>query len=97
MVEETEKIKMAESLKAENVTMKLNETLAELETAKTKMVRDERIFLSGQEHSAVRVWGLDQGSRPWHRWCSESNNSFLWGPSCALQNVSQHPRYLPTG
>ena len=27
-----------ESLKAENLTMKLNETLAELETAKTKMV-----------------------------------------------------------
>lgn len=46
MVEETEKIKMAESLKAESVAVRLNETLAELETAKTNMVRDERIFPS---------------------------------------------------
>ena len=38
MLEKAQKTKMAESLKAENLTMKLNETLAELETAKTKMV-----------------------------------------------------------
>ena len=38
MLEKAQKTKMAESLKVENLTMKLNETLAELETAKTKMV-----------------------------------------------------------
>lgn len=31
-------MKTAESLKAENLALKLNETLAELETTKTKMV-----------------------------------------------------------
>lgn len=61
MVEETEKIKMAESLKAESVAVRLNETLAELETAKTNMVRDERIFPSVRERGALRVCGLDQG------------------------------------
>ncbi|KAM8791548.1 forkhead-associated domain-containing protein 1 isoform 2-T4 [Rhynchonycteris naso] len=38
MVEETQKTKMAESLKAESLTKKLSETLAELETAKRKML-----------------------------------------------------------
>lgn len=38
MVEETQKSKTAESLRAENLSMKLNETLAELETTKAKMV-----------------------------------------------------------
>ena len=38
MVQETQKTKTAESLRAESLAMKLNETLAELETAKTKMV-----------------------------------------------------------
>lgn len=38
MIEEIQKTKMAESLKAESLSMKLNETLAELETARTKMV-----------------------------------------------------------
>lgn len=56
MVEETEKIKMAESLKAESVAVRLNETLAELETAKTNMVRDERIFPSVRERGALSVW-----------------------------------------
>ncbi|XP_023388421.1 forkhead-associated domain-containing protein 1 [Pteropus vampyrus] len=55
MVEETEKIKMAESLKAENVTMKLNETLAELETAKTKMIMMEgRMQLQQQAIKALQ-------------------------------------------
>lgn len=38
MVEKTQKTKTAESLKAESLTTKLSETLAELETAKMKMV-----------------------------------------------------------
>ncbi|XP_067577247.1 forkhead-associated domain-containing protein 1 isoform X2 [Pseudorca crassidens] len=41
MVEKTQKTKTAESLKAESLTMKLSETLAELETAKTKMIMME--------------------------------------------------------
>lgn len=41
-VEETQKTKAAESLKAESLGVKLSETLAELETAKTKMVRHGR-------------------------------------------------------
>ncbi|XP_045331693.1 forkhead-associated domain-containing protein 1 isoform X12 [Leopardus geoffroyi] len=44
MIEEIQKTKMAESLKAESLSMKLNETLAELETARTKMiVMEERL------------------------------------------------------
>lgn len=38
MVEETQQTKTAESLRAESLSLKLNETLAELETAKTKLV-----------------------------------------------------------
>uniref|UniRef100_A0ABI8AB17 FHA domain-containing protein n=1 Tax=Felis catus TaxID=9685 RepID=A0ABI8AB17_FELCA len=44
MIEEIQKTKRAESLKAESLSMKLNETLAELETARTKMiVMEERL------------------------------------------------------
>ncbi|XP_039084998.1 forkhead-associated domain-containing protein 1 isoform X1 [Hyaena hyaena] len=50
IVEETRKMKAAESLKVESLTMKLNETLAELETAKTKMIMmEERMQL--QQHT----------------------------------------------
>ncbi|XP_023421514.2 forkhead-associated domain-containing protein 1 isoform X2 [Cavia porcellus] len=48
-VEETEQMKAAESLKAENLALKLNKTLVELETAKSKMVlMEERIMLHQQ-------------------------------------------------
>lgn len=50
LVEESQRTKAAESLKAESLAMKLNEALAELETAKTKMVRG-RLLLSAQGHS----------------------------------------------
>lgn len=52
MVEETQKSKMAESLKAERLTLKLNETVAELETAKTKIVSGR---LPGTENLALRA------------------------------------------
>ncbi|XP_044769748.1 forkhead-associated domain-containing protein 1 [Neomonachus schauinslandi] len=55
MVEETQKTKTAESLRAESLTMKLNETLAELETAKTKMlIMEERIQLEQQTVKALQ-------------------------------------------
>ncbi|XP_027459686.2 forkhead-associated domain-containing protein 1 isoform X1 [Zalophus californianus] len=55
MVEETEKTKTAESLRAESLTMKLNETLAELETAKTKMlIMEERIQLQQRTVKALQ-------------------------------------------
>ncbi|KAM9109158.1 forkhead-associated domain-containing protein 1 isoform 4-T6 [Megaptera novaeangliae] len=55
MVEKTQKTKMAESLKAESLTMKLSETLAELETAKTKMIMmEERIQLQGHTVRALQ-------------------------------------------
>ncbi|XP_058574980.1 forkhead-associated domain-containing protein 1 isoform X4 [Neofelis nebulosa] len=41
MIEEIQKTKVAESLKAESLAVKLNETLAELETARTKMIMME--------------------------------------------------------
>ncbi|XP_078308488.1 forkhead-associated domain-containing protein 1 isoform X4 [Panthera onca] len=41
MIEETQKTKVAESLKAKSLAVKLNETLAELETARTKMIMME--------------------------------------------------------
>ncbi|XP_069402034.1 forkhead-associated domain-containing protein 1 isoform X6 [Ovis canadensis] len=54
MLEKAQKTKMAESLKAENLTMKLNETLAELETAKTKMIMmEERMQL--QQHTVMAL------------------------------------------
>ncbi|XP_021573545.1 forkhead-associated domain-containing protein 1, partial [Carlito syrichta] len=49
MVEESQKTKTAESLKTESLTMKLNETLAELETAKTKMIMMEERFRLQQQ------------------------------------------------
>ncbi|XP_032158242.1 forkhead-associated domain-containing protein 1 isoform X2 [Mustela erminea] len=55
MVEETQKSKTAESLRAENLSMKLNETLAELETTKAKMlVMEERIQLQQQTVKALQ-------------------------------------------
>ncbi|XP_077007321.1 forkhead-associated domain-containing protein 1 isoform X3 [Tamandua tetradactyla] len=55
LVEETQKIKLAESIKVENLTIKLNETLAEVETAKTKMIMmEERILLQKQTVSALQ-------------------------------------------
>ncbi|XP_021118495.1 forkhead-associated domain-containing protein 1 isoform X2 [Heterocephalus glaber] len=48
-VEETQHMRTAESQKAENLALKLNETLAELETAKTKMIlMEEQITLQQQ-------------------------------------------------
>ncbi|XP_072607236.1 forkhead-associated domain-containing protein 1 isoform X8 [Vulpes vulpes] len=61
MVQETQKTKTAESLRAESLAMKLNETLAELETAKTKMLAmEERIQLQQQ---AVKALHEEQDSQ----------------------------------
>ncbi|XP_031319972.1 forkhead-associated domain-containing protein 1 isoform X2 [Camelus dromedarius] len=50
MVEKTQKTKAAETIKVETLTVKLNETLAELETAKTKVIMmEERMQL--QQHT----------------------------------------------
>lgn len=49
MAEKAQQTKTAESLKTESLTLKFNETLAELETAKTKMVggrENGKVFLS---------------------------------------------------
>ncbi|KAL2773339.1 forkhead-associated domain-containing protein 1 isoform 1, partial [Daubentonia madagascariensis] len=55
MVEQTQKTQTADSLRAESLTMKLNETLAELETAKTKMVlMEERMMLHQQTVKALQ-------------------------------------------
>ncbi|XP_069935360.1 forkhead-associated domain-containing protein 1 isoform X4 [Oryctolagus cuniculus] len=49
VIEETQKAKLAESVKAESLTVKLNETSAELESAKTKMIMmEERMLLQQQ-------------------------------------------------
>ncbi|XP_066873113.1 forkhead-associated domain-containing protein 1 isoform X6 [Kogia breviceps] len=61
MVEKAQKTKTAESLKAESLTMKLSETLAELETAKMKMIMmEERIQL--QQHT-IRALQEEQESQ----------------------------------
>ncbi|XP_012877675.1 PREDICTED: forkhead-associated domain-containing protein 1 [Dipodomys ordii] len=55
MVEETQQTKTVESLKAEKLSLKLNETLAELETAKTKMIMmEERLRLQQQAMKALQ-------------------------------------------
>ncbi|KAM5322522.1 forkhead-associated domain-containing protein 1 isoform 7-T9 [Glossophaga mutica] len=55
VVEQTQKTKAAESLKAESLGVKLSEALAELETAKTKMVMMEgRIQLQQQTIKALQ-------------------------------------------
>ncbi|ELK27976.1 Forkhead-associated domain-containing protein 1 [Myotis davidii] len=54
MVEESQRTKVSESLKAESLAVKLNEALAELETAKTKMIMMEgRIQLQQQTIKAL--------------------------------------------
>uniref|UniRef100_A0A8C9CEX3 Forkhead associated phosphopeptide binding domain 1 n=1 Tax=Phocoena sinus TaxID=42100 RepID=A0A8C9CEX3_PHOSS len=61
MVEKTQKTKTAESLKAESLTTKLSETLAELETAKTKMIMmEERMQL---QQLTVRALQEEQESQ----------------------------------
>ncbi|XP_054190102.1 forkhead-associated domain-containing protein 1 isoform X55 [Homo sapiens] len=55
MVEETQKTKATESLKAESLALKLNETLAELETTKTKMIMvEERLILQQKMVKALQ-------------------------------------------
>ncbi|XP_054293622.1 forkhead-associated domain-containing protein 1 isoform X27 [Pongo pygmaeus] len=55
MVEETQKTKATESLKAESLALKLNETLAELETTKTKMITvEERLILQQKMVKALQ-------------------------------------------
>ncbi|XP_075417774.1 forkhead-associated domain-containing protein 1 [Tenrec ecaudatus] len=55
MVEETQKMKAMESLKVEGLTIKINETLAELETTKTKMIlMEERMLLQQQTTKALQ-------------------------------------------
>ncbi|XP_058160331.1 forkhead-associated domain-containing protein 1 isoform X1 [Dasypus novemcinctus] len=55
IVEETQKAKVAESIKVEKLTIQLNETLAEVETAKTKMIMmEERILLQQQTVAALQ-------------------------------------------
>ncbi|XP_046518044.1 forkhead-associated domain-containing protein 1 isoform X5 [Equus quagga] len=55
VVEETRKTKMAESLKAESLAVKLNEALAELEMAKTKViVMGEQLQLQQQTVKALQ-------------------------------------------
>ncbi|XP_045154886.1 forkhead-associated domain-containing protein 1 [Echinops telfairi] len=55
MVEETQKMKTMESLKVESLTIKINETLAELETTKTKMIlMEERMLLQQQTTKALQ-------------------------------------------
>ncbi|XP_032156361.1 forkhead-associated domain-containing protein 1 isoform X4 [Sapajus apella] len=49
MVEEAQKTKTTESLKAESLALQLNETLAELETAKTKMIMMENQLILQQQ------------------------------------------------
>nr|KAF6378095.1 forkhead associated phosphopeptide binding domain 1 [Myotis myotis] len=54
MVEESQRTKVSESLKAESLAVQLNEALAELETAKTKMIMMEgRIQLQQQTIKAL--------------------------------------------
>nr|XP_031539564.1 forkhead-associated domain-containing protein 1 isoform X2 [Vicugna pacos] len=61
MVEKTQKTKAAETMKVETLTVKLNETLAELETAKTKVIMmEERMQL--QQHT-VRALQEEQESQ----------------------------------
>ncbi|XP_069333454.1 forkhead-associated domain-containing protein 1 [Eulemur rufifrons] len=55
MVEETRKTQTADSLRAESLAMQLHETLAELETARTKMiVMEERMLLHQQTVKALQ-------------------------------------------
>ncbi|XP_078186553.1 forkhead-associated domain-containing protein 1 isoform X23 [Callithrix jacchus] len=55
MVEETQKTKTIESLKAESLALQLNETLAELEAARTKMIMMEnQLFLQQQRVKALQ-------------------------------------------
>ncbi|XP_058300540.1 forkhead-associated domain-containing protein 1 isoform X5 [Hylobates moloch] len=55
MVEETQKIKATESLKAERLALKLSETIAELETTKTKMIMvEERLILQQKMVKALQ-------------------------------------------
>ncbi|XP_036034525.1 forkhead-associated domain-containing protein 1 [Onychomys torridus] len=55
MLDEVQKMKTAETLKAENLALKLNETLAELETTKAKMiVMEDRLRLQQQSVKALQ-------------------------------------------
>ncbi|KAL1776333.1 forkhead-associated domain-containing protein 1 [Sigmodon hispidus] len=54
-VEEAQRMRTAETAKAENLALKLNETLAELETTKTKMMMmEQRLKLQQQSMKALQ-------------------------------------------
>lgn len=92
MVEESQRTKVSESLKAESLAMQLNEALAELETAKTKMVRD-RLLLSMQDHSAVRTRGSEMGEGRGRR--GRGGGEMVPGPHAAAEALGQMS--LPRG
>uniref|UniRef100_A0A8C2VMB1 Forkhead associated phosphopeptide binding domain 1 n=1 Tax=Chinchilla lanigera TaxID=34839 RepID=A0A8C2VMB1_CHILA len=99
-VEQTQQAKTAESRKAENLALKLNETLAELETTKTKMIlTEERLMLqqqtvkSLQEERESQKHGFEEEIMEYKEQIKQHSQTIV-SLEERLQKVAQHHKKI---
>uniref|UniRef100_A0A8C9Q1H2 Forkhead associated phosphopeptide binding domain 1 n=1 Tax=Spermophilus dauricus TaxID=99837 RepID=A0A8C9Q1H2_SPEDA len=100
MVEEIQQIKTAESLRAESLSLKLNESLAELETAKTKLIMmEEQIILqqltvkSLQDQRETQKHGFEEEIQEYKEQIKQHSQTIV-SLEERLQRVTQHHKKI---
>ncbi|XP_047384017.1 forkhead-associated domain-containing protein 1 isoform X1 [Sciurus carolinensis] len=100
MVEEAQQTKRAESLRAESLALKLNETLAELETAKTKLIMmEEQIILqqltvkSLQDQRESQKHGFEEEIMEYKEQIKQHSHTIV-SLEERLQRVTQHHKQI---
>nr|XP_040143885.1 forkhead-associated domain-containing protein 1 isoform X5 [Ictidomys tridecemlineatus] len=100
MVEEIQQIKTAEGLRAESLSLKLNESLAELETAKTKLIMmEEQIILqqltvkSLQDQRETQKHGFEEEIQEYKEQIKQHSQTIV-SLEERLQRVTQHHKKI---
>ncbi|KAM4806825.1 forkhead-associated domain-containing protein 1 [Urocitellus parryii] len=100
VVEEIQQIKTAESLRAESLSLKLNESLAELETAKTKLIMmEEQIILqqltvkSLQDQRETQKHGFEEEIQEYKEQIRQHSQTIV-SLEERLQRVTQHHKKI---
>lgn len=100
MVEETQQTKTAESLRAESLSLKLNETSAELETAKAKLIMmEEQIILhqltvkSLQDQRESQKHGFEEEIMEYKEQIKQHSQTIV-SLEERLQKVTQHHKKI---
>ncbi|XP_058427124.1 forkhead-associated domain-containing protein 1 isoform X8 [Marmota monax] len=100
MIEEIQQIKTAGSLRAESLSLKLNESLAELETAKTKLIMmEEQIILqqltvkSLQDQRETQKHGFEEEIQEYKEQIKQHSQTIV-SLEERLQRVTQHHKKI---